>query len=351
MRRLFLLCLAALLVAPSCGELLDPAAAVVHGSKITVEEISEDLESFESSAEFERLSQQGDSQELKRQVEQQLLSQEIRRAVLAPKAEDLEVDVTEEEIQGRLDEIKADYESPGAFEEDLKEQGLTLEQVEQFVADNLLEEELRAKVTEDAGPTEEDIQGYYDQNQSSFEETEAQHILVNEESEAADIARQLQEASEDKIDDLFGKLAKRFSTDDSNSATAGELGFFRPGDFVAPFEKAAAKLEIGEISNPVETEFGWHVIRVTDRRVAPLEDVAADIESQLGEGAIDEAWDEFVRKAYEEADVKVNPRYGEFDEETFQVIDPTAEDVPGAEVPETPATPGVNPTESPSAAS
>ena len=343
MRRLAVFCLAMGLLAPACGELLDPAAAVVNGNKITVEEIAEDLERYESSTQFEELAQQGDAQELKRRVEQQLLSEEIRRAVLEPKAEELEVEVTDEEIKQRLDEIKAEYETPEAFEEELKQQNLTLEQVEQLVADRLLEDELRAKVTEDAVPSEEEVQAYYDENQDRYEETEAQHILVEDRTQAEDIASQLDAARDSEVDPLFARLAKRFSIDESNAAKAGELGFFGPGDFVAPFEKAAAKLDIGEISAPVQTEFGWHVIRVTDRRVAPFEEVATDIEQELGEGAVDKAWDDFVRKAYEEADVKVNPRYGEFDEESFQVMDPTAEDVPGAEVPETEATPAITP--------
>ncbi len=340
MRRLALFCSAMLLLAPACGELLDPAAAVVNGNKITVEEIAEDLERYESSTQFEDLAQQGDAQELKRQVEQQLLSQEIRRAVLEPKAEELGIEVSEDEIQQRLDEIKADYETPEAFEKELKEQNLTLEQVEQLVADRLLEEELQAKVTEGAAPSEEEVQAYYDENQARYEEAEAQHILVEDRAQAEDIAAQLAAAPGSKVDALFAKLAKKFSIDESNAANGGELGFFGPGDFVAPFERAAAKLDIGEISSPVQTEFGWHLIRVTDRRVARFEEVAADIEQELGQGAVEEAWDEFVRKAYEEADVKVNPRYGEFDEESFQVVDPTAEDVPGAEEPaEDPADP------------
>lgn len=351
MRRLFLLCVSLILVAPACGELLDPAAAVVNGNKITVDEVSADLERFVASSEFERLAEQGDARELKRQVEQQLLSQEIRRAVLEPSAEEVGVEVGEEEIAARLDEIKADYETQGDFEEALKEQNLTLEQVEQLVADRLLEEQLRAEVTQGAGPSEEEVRAFYDENQARYEETEAQHILVEDKARAEDIALQLQEAPEGKVDALFARLAERFSIDDSNAANAGELGFFSPGDFVAPFEKGAAKLDIGEISDPVRTEFGWHVIRVTDRRLAPFEDVSADIEQELGQGAADEAWDQFVRKAYEDADVKVNPRYGEFDEESFQVVDPTADDVPGAEVPEIEATPGINPNGSPSPAS
>ncbi|HJR44432.1 MAG TPA: peptidylprolyl isomerase [Actinomycetota bacterium] len=332
MRRLLLSCIAVLsLIAPACGELLDPAAAVVNGKKITVEQISAELDRFERSPEFDRLAEQGDAQELKRQVEQQILSQEIRRAVLEPKADEVGIEVTDEDVQERLEQVKADFPNEGAFAETLKEQGLTLDQLEGFLRDNILEEQLRTEITKDAGPTDEELQAHYDENIADFQETEAQHILVDDKALAARLARQLKAAPRNQIDDLFARLAERYSTDEGSAATGGELGYFKPGDFVPPFEKAADALEIGEISDPVRSEFGFHVIRVTDRRVAEFGDVVEDIRSEIGAGAEDEAWDSFVEEAYSEADVKVNPRYGEFDEETLQVVDPTAEDVPGAE--------------------
>lgn len=324
--------LALALMLTGCGELLDPAAAVVNGQKITVDEITADLERFEASPEFERLAQQGDAQALKRQVEQQILSQEIRRAVLQPKAEGFGIEVTDEDVAERMDQIKQDFPTEGAFEEALKEQGLTLDQLTELVRDNLLEERLREKVTEETGPTEEELTAYYESNEADFTETAARHILVDDKALASRIAKQLQAAKDEAaLERVFEKLAKKHSTDQSNAAQGGDLGYFKPGDFVPEFERAADELEIGEVSGPVKTEFGFHVILVTDRRVAPFEDVRAEIEQELGQGAADEAWDEYVRKAYEEADVKVNPKYGEFDEESLAVVDPTAQDVPGAE--------------------
>lgn len=330
-----------------CGELLDPAAAVVNGEKITVDEIAADLERFEESPEFERLSQQGDAQALKRQVEQQILSQEIRRAVLQPKAEELGIEVTDEDVEQRMEEIKQDFPSQGAFEEALKEQGLTLEQLTQLVRDSLLEERLRAEVTESTGPSEEELRAYYEENEAEFQETEARHILVEERDLARRLSTQLQQAPEGKLEELFTRLARKHSTDPSGSE-GGELGYFKPGEFVPEFEQAADELEVGEVSDPVQSEFGFHVIWVTDRRLAPFEEVVGSIEETLGRGAADEAWNEYVRKAYEQADVKVNPRYGEFDEEALVVVDPTAEDVPGAEEDAGGASPGPpDPNESP----
>ena len=350
MRRISVLCIALVLVASACGELLDPAAAVVNGQKITVDEINESLERFEASAEFERLAQQGDAQELKRQVEQQLLSQEIRRAVLEPKAESFGIEVTDEHVEARLEQIKQDFPSEGAFEETLKEQGLTLDQLRELVRDNLLEEQLRAKVTEGVGPTQEELEGFFDANRERFVEVTTQHILVDDKAIAQRISRQLQRAPEGKVDDLFAGLAKEFSTDPSGES-GGDLGTGSAEQFVPPFRAAVNEMEVGEISDPVKTRFGYHVIRLNDRTEPAFEDVADQISQELGAGEADQEWERYVAEAYEEAEVKVNPRYGEFDEDSLQVVNPTAEDVPGAEEPdpqESPAqVPGQPPAEAP----
>ena len=312
------------------GDLLEPAAAVVHGTKIPVEKVQSAVEDFHTSPEFKRLAQQGDADAITREFEQSYLSQLIRRAVLTPEAEELGIEVSDEDLQTRVDAIKAEFPTENAFEEALREQGLTLSQLEFLVHDQILEEELRAEITADLAPTEQEIRTYYDENRAQFTETEAQHILVDKRSLAEDIARRLQRAARARIVDLFASLAKRHSTDTSNKNEGGDLGFFSPGDFVPAFEDAAAALQVGEVSDPVKSEFGWHVIRVTDRRRLPLAQVSEQIASQLG-SAQDQAWDEWVTTAYRNAEIKVNPRFGEFNLDTQQVEDASARTIPGAE--------------------
>ena len=227
----------------SCGgDLLAPAAAVVHGNKIPVEEIQSAVDDFHESPEFKRLAQQGDADSITREFEQSYLSQLIRRAVLTPEAEDLGIEVTDDELQARLDAIKAEFPTENAFEEALREQGLTVKQLEFLVHDQILEEELREEITADLAPTEEEIRTYYDENRQQFTETEAQHILVDNRSLAEDIARRLQQAARSRVSDLFASLAKKHSTDRSNKNDGGSLGFFSPGDFVPEFEDAANAL-------------------------------------------------------------------------------------------------------------
>lgn len=343
MRRLLLACIALALLG-GCG-LLAPAAAVVHGEKITTEQIEAAVADFQKSPEFERLATRGDADAITREFEQSYLSQLIRRAVFEPEAERLGISVTEEEVQSQLDGIKAEFPSESAFNEALKEQGLTLEQLTQLVRDRALEEKLRAEITEAEAPPESELRAYYEEHQDDFLETDTRHILVEDRALAADISQQLHAAPKGRVDDLFSRLAKKHSQDKSNKSIGGALGYNPPGSFVPAFEEAADALEIGEISEPVQTRFGWHVIRVMDRRPRPFAEVQEAIQVELGAPPDETIWEEWVADAYAAADVKVNPRYGEFNPDTQTVEDVSARTVPGAQ--ETPRAQEPAPTDSP----
>ena len=320
----------ALLLLSACGNLFDTAAAVVGGTKITIAEVSEGLEEFKKTEEYQRLAQQGDIEAIQRQVQQAYLSDLIRRAVLQPEAAERDIEVTDEEIAEQIDAIKEDFGSESAFQEGLKERGLDEARLEQIIHDNILEEKLRAEVTEGAQPSEAEVEAYYEENLADYTTTHSQHILVNDRASAERIATQLQNAPENKVDALFERLARENSTDKASARDGGDLGFTGAGELVEEYESAAAELDIGEVSDPVQSQFGYHVIRVLERRVSPLEEVAETISEQIGEGAEEEVWQDWLRSAYEEADIKINSRYGELDLDTQQVVDATSEDIPGA---------------------
>jgi peptidyl-prolyl cis-trans isomerase C len=327
----------AMLLLAGCGDLLAPAAAVVNDHKITVDEVNDGVAQLEETPQFKQLAEQGDVDAFKREFEQTYLSQLIRRAVFEPQAAELGVEVTDADVTERLDEIKANFPSTSAFEESVKEQGVTLEQLPVLVRDNLLAERLRAEVVADVQPSEEELRANYRENIEDHRETRAQHILVDSQRQAAEIAARLRAAPRTNAAKLFAALAREFSTDRANAKKGGDLGFFSVGQFVKPFEDAAAALDVGQISNPVETEFGWHIIRVTDRRNKPFDDVREQIAEDLAGPAQDDAWEKWVIDAYEAADVEVNPRYGELDIETQVVVNPPADSIPGVDVTPAPA--------------
>lgn len=336
MRRAPLLLAAAALVAlPACGDLLDPAAAVVYGEKIPIEDVQEEVDEFVASEGYKGLAAQGNGPAIEREEEQSTLTDLIRRAVLAPAAEEYDIVVTDEDVQQSFDEfVDAQFDGQvGRLEEDLKEQGLTVAQFREIVYDQVLHDSLRAEVTADVRPSEEDVRAFYEENRTEYRTARARHILVRERPLAAQLAARLQAASPENVEDLFVELARRHSIDESSAPKGGDLGYTPPGTFVAPFDKAIGELGVGEVSDAVGTEFGWHVIYLVGERIEPFENVREGIEQQLLGPAQDEAWNEYLRGLFEEADIEVNPRYGVFDERTFSVVDPDADDIPAGEAP------------------
>src|SRR5687767_7817443 len=135
----------------------------------------------------------------------------------------------------------------------------------------------------------QDVQRYYEDNQQQYsapEQVKASHILLKTEGKDDAAVKKLAEdlAAKAKGGADFAELAKKHSEDDSNNAKGGDLDFFGRGQMVADFDKVAFALKPGEISGPVKTEFGYHVIKVVEKKAAaqkPLAEVRAQIEDQI----------------------------------------------------------------------
>ncbi|MBW3594356.1 MAG: peptidylprolyl isomerase [Actinobacteria bacterium] len=327
--RTLALALGAAVLLAACGNLFDTAAAVVAGRKITIQEVSEGVELEEQTEQFKQLAEQGDVEAIRRQIQQSYLSELIRRAILDVAAEEMGVEVTDEEVTEQIDAIKADFGAE--FAEQLKESGLDEERLELRVRYSLLQSKIRDEVTGDIAATEAEIEAFYEENIADYVAMmRAQHILVRDLALAKRISNQLRNAPDKKVDRLFEDLARRHSIDKTSADKGGDLGITEPGQLEERLEDRAAELDIGEVSEPIQTQFGYHVIRVNEREITPLEDVTEAIAQQLGEGEAEVAWREWLRERYEAADIRINSRYGELDLETQTVVDATSEHIPGA---------------------
>jgi parvulin-like peptidyl-prolyl isomerase len=125
------------------------------------------------------------------------------------------------------------------------------------------------------------------------EQVWARHILVPDEATANTVKQRL-EAGED-----WNALAASFSTDTSNKDQGGDLGWFGRGAMVAPFEEAAFSMEVGETSQPVQTDFGWHIIQVLGHETRPLATTDYDTFRQT-------KFDEWIQELRDKSEVEIN---------------------------------------------
>jgi len=149
-------------------------------------------------------------------------------------------------------------------------------------------------------PTASDIQQYYQHHLSDFsipEQIHARHILLHDQKKAQWVYQQLLHKT-----DTFENLAMHYSLDDSNKSRGGDLNWFPRGTMVPAFEKAAFSLKkVGDISPPIHTQFGWHIIQLLghhDTSQASLQAVQDDIIQILRQQSLDQWMDKLVKESH-----------------------------------------------------
>ncbi len=255
-------------------------------------------------------------------LEAQLLDEMIFTRLLVDKSNDADRAKARETANELLDKVRSRSSSEDIFRMRLRALGLSVEQFEKQVVDQALRREvLRRLMSADIRITDEQIRSYYETNTAQFSEPEkvrASHILlatVNKETrqpvspdirkEKETTIRKLKERAESGED--FARLAKEFSEDPGSKDKGGEYTFGR-GEMVKPFEAAAFSLEPGQISDVVETQFGFHIIKVHEKipaRTKPLSDVSATLKEHLLEMEIRRRMPEFYESLKKEAGVEV----------------------------------------------
>ena len=220
------------------------------------------------------------------QLRNALVRSLVEQAQFEIAAEERGITVTDEELDKRLDELKQQFfeGDEAAYKAELEKQGLTEEQVLKDLRTRMLSEKLFEEVTTEVEVTDEDIQAYYDENKSQFEQPasrEVRHILVKTKAKADQIHRQLEGGAD------FAKLAKEFS-EDTGSAKEGGKFTAQKGATVAPFDKVAFELKTGELSEPVKTQFGWHIIEAVDDVVDASTQELADVKEQISTTLLEE---------------------------------------------------------------
>ncbi|HEX2030569.1 MAG TPA: peptidylprolyl isomerase [Actinomycetota bacterium] len=309
--RLSLLVAAAVLLS-ACGGFFDTAAAVVNGRRIDQDRFADQLDFLLADPSFAQQFPGEQGEVRRREFAREFLTFLIHQALVQDYAETRGITVPEDEIDARMDELTQQLGGEEAFDRQVQASGVTIDQVRDLVYQQALRQRVAEAVIAE-GLSEESLRETYEQRIAEFTEVHVAHILVPSEAEAERIAQRA-------TPENFAELAERFSQDPGSAPDGGDLGFRRPAELVAPFAEAMLETPEGEIAGPVETEFGFHVIHVIERRTAPFEEVR----DQLVEEARGQIFRDWLLERVEAAEIRVNPRFGYLDEESGIVVPRTA---------------------------
>ena len=245
------------------------------------------------------------------------LDQLIVYKLLAQECKTRGVSATDADIDAKVGELKKQFPTEDAFNKALQERGMTLDSLKSDARTDISVSKLMdAEVATTPGPSDAEAQDFYAKNPDKFKQEEqvrASHILIRVD-EKADAATK--KKAKDQIESVlkqaragadFAKLAQEYSQDGS-AAQGGDLNYFTKEQMVPAFADVAFSLKPGQISDVVTTQFGYHIIKVTDHkpaRVVPYEEAAAKIKEYLGEQKKQQHADAFIESLKKKSKIEV----------------------------------------------
>jgi len=293
---------------------LPDVVATVEGQDIKKEELEQAL--------VAALSRQGiPADQLpanqKAQGYKMLLNDLITEKLVTKRAASIEV--KDEDINAQLEQLRSRFPNPEAFQEQLTKSGQTVEKIRDDIRSYLRQQNwVQDQVKDAPKASDADAEDFYAKNPDQFkkpEQVRASHILiavpadaneaqVGEKKKAAEAI-----AARVKGGEAFDKLAAELSEDPSAKQNSGDLNFFSREQMVPEFSEAAFGMKKGDISDPVKSQFGFHVIQVTDRKeaeVMTLESVKPRLLAFLSQRMRDSQVEKVIKELREKSEVKIN---------------------------------------------
>jgi peptidyl-prolyl cis-trans isomerase C len=296
---------------PAGGSLGD-VAAKVNGVPITALDLNR---SFQAHVQVPYSAVQEDPRA--KEVLRQILDNLIDRELLLQQAKSLKMAVPPQQVDAQMQQLVQRFPSQEAFEQALTAQNFTVDALKKDVEGQLLRQQLvKKEILDKVNVKDRDIQNFYDKNKNKYVEAEqirARHILIKvpQEVSPADDAKLKSKADEAlnraKKGEDFAALAKELS-DDGSKESGGDLGFFPRGRMVPGFEEAAFALQPGQMSEVVRTQFGYHIIKVEERkagRALAFDEAKEQVKEDLTREQTYERYQQYMASLRNKAKVEV----------------------------------------------
>ncbi len=251
--------------------------ATINGHSITREEV-ETLMAQNRRADptgFDALSLEERKVEMAHTIDSLILQEVVYQEAVRKK-----IDVTDQEVDQYIETMKRQFTSEEEFEKALAGARVTIPLLKEETRKNLMGVKLEEWAVDNLQIDDKETADYYEKNKADLDKdaVKVSHILVKTEEEAKEVIRELEEKKE------FGSLAKKYSLDTFTKDKGGDLGWYSRGKLLKEVEEAAFSLSPGQISDPVKSEYGYHIIRLEEKKAASeqtLEDHKERIKSTL----------------------------------------------------------------------
>ncbi len=289
-----------LLLLVGCG---DKVAATVNGKKIYGNEVEKGLKTLIN--QYPQMVEDITS-DIEGEFREMVLDNLIIEVLVAEEAAKEGVEISKDEIDSEIEKVKKDFPDEQAFLEALKKNDMALENLEEEIEKFLIQQKMIEKVTASIEATDKEVEEYYEKNKESFMEPEqvhAKHILLEDEETAKKVLTALEDGSD------FAELASEHSTDPGSKDKGGDLDWMSRDQLVPEFAEAAFNLSIGQLSDLVKSQFGYHIIVVEERKEAlqkSFEDVKEEIEQIILEEKRSEKFQDWIEDLKEKADIEKN---------------------------------------------
>ena len=254
--------------------------AIVNGEKISKDAYKAEM-SFYGSMLASR-------QNLKNSIVQMMVQDKL----IADDMKANKIEISDKEVNDAFLNSVKQFGGQEQFDKMLDDYNMDVEKFKETVKKDLMYKKHREWFEKEHPVTEEEIKQYYEDNKDKFAKRDASHILVADEKTAKEVKDKLDKGAD------FAALAKEYSKDTANAANGGELGTFSRGQMVKEFEDAAFSLKEGEISGPVKTQFGYHIIKVNK-----IADSIEDNKEAITKALNDKKYSDYIKELNKKANV------------------------------------------------
>lgn len=271
----------------------DKTVAIVNGEKISKDDYKSEMSFYASML----ASQQ--------QLKNSIVTMMVQDKLIADDIKKNNIKIDDKDVDNALMQSVQNFGGQEQFDKTLDDYNMDIKKFKETLKKDLMYKKHREWFDENNKVSDEDLKKYFEDNKDQFSKIDASHILVDDEETAKEIKTKLDNGED------FAKLAQEYSKDTGSAKNGGELGSFAKGQMVKEFEDAAFSMKEGEISNPVKSQFGYHIIKINS-----ISDSYEDSKEEITKKIKDQKYADYIKKLHEEAKVVTEQDIKQKDEDS-----------------------------------